>query len=119
MEKIVLFLLLIIIGLVLFYGVNKVISIIEMDDEIEDPDVLDQVNFNMDTNNINRWNYGNKDFAPYIDGSYKQVTNNYVPGMKHYSMDDIKFDEDTSVNNPRVNFWHNRNKSKFFFLQCK
>jgi hypothetical protein len=119
MDKIVLFLLLIIIGLVLFYGVNRVINIIEVDDDIEDPDVLDQVNFNMDTDNVNRWNYGNKDFAPYLDGSYKQVTNNYVPGMRHYSFDDIKFDEDTSINNPRVNFWHNRNKSKFFFLQCK
>ena len=119
MDKIVLFLLLIIFIVIAIYSVNKIINIIDSDKILKEPDVLDQVNFNMDTTNVNRWNYGNKDFAPYIDGSYKQVTNNYVPGMRHYSFDDIKFDEDTSINNPRVNFWHNRNKSKFFFLQCK
>ena len=39
--------------------------------------------------------------------------------MRHYSLDDFQFKEETSLNNPRVNYWNNKNKSKFFFVQCK
>ena len=118
-KNLLLLLLLLLICIFLFFGMYKILISIESTYDNKEPDLLDQRNFNMDTNNLNRWNFGNKDFAPYIDGSYKQVTNNYIPGMRHYSLDDFKFEGETSLNNPRVNYWNNKNTSKFFFVQCK
>ena len=114
-SKLILLLLLIILVVVLFYGLFFVITVNVV--ENEKPDLLDQTNFNFDTNNVNRLNIGNPDFAPYLDGSYKQVTNNYIPGMTHYSLGD----EDTgpALHDVRVNIWRNKSDSKAFFVQCK
>ena len=74
--------------------VKKLVKVTEIDldkQKKKNVDLLNENQFNLDKMNPNKWNYGNKDFAPYIDGSYKQVTNNYVPGFKfnNYSINDF------------------------------
>lgn len=81
-------------------------------------DLLDEKDFNLDTMNPNRWNYGNPDFAPYIDGSYKQVTNNYIPGFTFNKNNDVQSDEKT-LNDSKINMWKNKNNEITFFVQCK
>ena len=71
-------------------------------------DLLDNKYFNINSNDVNRWNYENKDFAPYIDGSYKQVTNNYIPNYTN-SLNNFDISEDYTLNDSRVNIWKNQN----------
>tara|TARA_B100002019_G_C20844051_1_gene391351 strand:+ start:174 stop:539 length:366 start_codon:yes stop_codon:yes gene_type:complete len=89
--------------------------------EHEDPDLIDQKNFNLDKMNPNRWNYGNPDFAPYIDGSYKQVTNNYVPGFNfnNYSDKDFYKFEQPPIYDVKINAWKNKSNNQSFLVQCK
>ena len=69
----------------------------------DDTDLLIENQFNLHKMNLNRWNYGESDFAPYINGSYKQNTNNYVPGYKFNNNN-----QDFSSNkNNRINIWKN------------
>jgi hypothetical protein len=88
---------------------------------VKDGDLLNQYNFNLDKMNPNRWNYGNEDFAPYIDGSYKQVTNNYVPNFKfnNYSNTDFYQFEQPAINDVKVNNWKNKSNNQSFLVQCK
>jgi len=88
---------------------------------VKDGDLLNQSNFNLDKMNPNRWNYGNEDFAPYIDGSYKQVTNNYVPNFKfnNYSNSDFYQFEQPAINDVKVNNWKNKSNNQSFLVQCK
>ena len=63
--------------------IKKIVHVSKVKTKMKtDIDLLNQNQFYLDKMNPNKWNYGNPDFAPYIDGSYKQVTNNYVPGFK-------------------------------------
>jgi len=80
----------------------------------KDVDLLIQSEFNMDKMNLNRWNYGNPDFAPYIDGSYKQNTNNYVPG---YKFNDNKDFTEVGKQDVKINAWRNRSDNNFL-VQC-
>ena len=80
----------------------------------KDVDLLIQSEFNMDKMNLNRWNYGKPDFAPYIDGSYKQITNNYVPGYKFNDNKDFTGDGKQDV---KINAWRNRSDNNFL-VQC-
>lgn len=68
----------------------------------DDSDILIENQFNLHKMNLNRWNYGKSDFAPYINGSYKQNTNNYVPNYKFNNNQDFS----TNKNN-RINIWKN------------
>ena len=79
----------------------------------KDVDLLIQNEFNLHKMNLNRWNYGNKDFAPYIDGSFKQNTNNYVPGFK-FNKDEKLINEKKGI---KINAWKNKNETDFF-VQC-
>lgn len=104
-----------------FYkGVTKFQSI-KIDEEDDNADLLNQKNFNLDKMNPNRWNYGNSDFAPYIDGSYKQVTNNYVPGFNfnNYSDRDFYKFEQPAIYDVKINAWENKSNDQAFLVQCK
>lgn len=81
-------------------------------------DLLDESKFNLDKMNPNRWNYGNSDFAPYIDGSYKQVTNNYVPGFS-FNTNKHMLSSEKTLNSSKINIWKNKNDDTTFFVQCK
>lgn len=110
-----LILLFIIFMITIYIFLNKIL--INIDNNLHN-NLSDNMYFNIDSNNINRWNYGNKDFAPYIGGSYKQVTNNYIPNYTG-SFDDFNLPEDNTKNDSRVNIWRNPNNSKDFLVQCK
>ena len=79
-------------------------------------DLLNEKDFNLDKMNPNRWNYGKPDFAPYINGSYKQVTNNYVPG---YKFNKNTADITTSgkvLYNVKINAWKNESDDTKFMV---
>ena len=86
--------------------------------ERDDVDLLIQSEFNMDKMNPNRWNYGKPDFAPYIDGSLKQNTNNYVPGYKFNSNQDFTTITDEALHDVKINAWRNKSDDKKFLVQC-
>tara|TARA_B100001123_G_C15315058_1_gene1025832 strand:+ start:1937 stop:2302 length:366 start_codon:yes stop_codon:yes gene_type:complete len=81
-------------------------------------DLLNEKDFNLDKMNPNRWNYGRPDFAPYIDGSYKQVTNNYVPGFKFNQNIGNTTTSDKTLHNVKINAWRNRSDDTKFLVQC-
>ena len=104
--------------------VKKIVKVTEIDldkQKKRDVDLLNENQFNLDKMNPNKWNYGNKDFAPYIDGSYKQVTNNYVPGFKfnNYSINDFYEWKKPAVYDTKINAWRNQSDSNAFLVQCK
>lgn len=119
MRIIILFLVLIFICLFFNLG-YKYLTIykleVKKDIKKKNIDLLNQKDFNLHKMNLNKWNYGNPDFAPYINGSYKQVTNNYVPGFKFNSYD--KNIANKSLHNCKINIWKNKNNENNFFVQC-
>jgi len=115
MSNITLILLFIIFIIILYIFLDKILVNIRGRNK---DSLLNNMYFNIDSSNINRWNYKNKNFAPYIDGSYKQVTNNYIPNYTG-SFDDFNIPEDNTINDSRVNIWKNKNNSKEFIVQCK
>ena len=86
--------------------------------EKDDSDLLIQSQFNLHKMNLNRWNYGKSDFAPYIDGSYKQNTNNYVPGYKFNNNKEISTIPDKALHDVKINAWRNKSDDKKFLVQC-
>ena len=84
----------------------------------ENVDLLMQNEFNMDKMNPNRWNYGNLDFAPYIDGTLKQNTNNYVPGFKFNGNRDYSTIPGKALHNVKINAWRNKSDENRFLVQC-
>ena len=122
---IVLFLVLLIISMLCCYTYLSVYKIDIKSSALKkniDADLLNEVNFNLDKMNLNRWNYGRPDFAPNINGSYKQVTNNYVPGFK-FNNDSKDIDANKKntnhLNNIKINAWQHKNNDKSFLVQCK
>ena len=86
--------------------------------EKNDVDLLMQDEFNMHKMNPNRWNYGNPDFAPYIDGDLKQNTNNYVPGFKFNGNRDYSTISGKALYDVKINAWRNKSNDKKFLVQC-
>ncbi len=99
---------------------NKVSNALIPDEDIEkdDVDLLIQNEFNLHKMNLNRWNYGKPDFAPYVDGSLKQNTNNYVPGYKFNSNQDFSEIKGKALHNVKINAWRNKSNNKKFLVQC-
>ena len=81
-------------------------------------DLLMQDEFNMHKMNPNRWNYGNSDFAPYIDGDLKQNTNNYVAGFKFNGNRDYTTISGKALHDVKINAWRNKSNDKKFLVQC-
>ena len=117
-ELVILLMLLFVLCCGTYHGVSHFTNNFSNDKTI---DLIDQENFNLDKMNPNRWNYSNPDFAPYIDGSYKQVTNNYVPGFKfnNYSNKDFYNFEQPSSSEVKINAWKNKRNDQSFLIQCK
>ena len=80
-------------------------------DYIKDPVIRKEMN-------PNRWNYGNPDFAPYIDGTLKQNTNNYVPGFKFNNNQNYTTIPGKALHNVKINAWRNKSNEKRFLVQC-
>jgi len=111
-----------------FYEVISVKSMVKINEITPTPkqhqkpnvDLLNENQFNLMKMNPNRWNYNNADFAPYIDGSYKQVTNNYVPDFKFNNNNNNNNNLKTSaVYDTKINAWRNQSDSNSFLVQCK